>query len=138
MAILLRRASNRRYISYFSDLEEYIDAFQPELSGEDRFPGDIDLTKPITTEDLTELKAILACGGNVTSLEVQRVMNLLASRGSNYDYFFQNARDPVWLPYLSKHGYFLNPPCAESATKAILFPPVATFRVSSNHFYFCA
>lgn len=105
--------ASRRYILYFPDLEKYIEAFQPELSGKERLPGDIDLTKPITTEDLTELKAILARGNQVTPIEVERVMQLLESRGSNYDYFFQNAGDAVWLKHLSERGYFLNLPDAE-------------------------
>ena len=66
--------SSRRYIWYFPDLEKYIDAFKPELSGKDRLLGDVDLTKSITTEDLTELKSILARGEQVTPIEIQRVM----------------------------------------------------------------
>ena len=112
-----KACANRRYIWYFTDLEKYIEAFQPELSGKDRLPGDVDLTKPITTEDLTELKAILTRGDQVTSIEIQRVMQLLESRGSNYDYFFQNANDVVWLQYLSEKGYFLNPPDIEQTTE---------------------
>ena len=109
--------ASRRYILYFPDLEKYIEAFQPELSGKERLPGDVDLTKPITTEDLTELKAILARGNQVTPIEIERVMQLLESRGSNYDYFFQNADDAVWLNHLSERGYFLNPPDAEQTTE---------------------
>lgn len=108
---------SRRYILYFPDLEKYIDAFRPELSGKERLPGDVDLTKPITTEDLTELKAILARGNQVTPIEIERVMQLLESRGSNYDYFFKNAEDAVWLKHLSERGYFLNPPDAEQTTE---------------------
>jgi len=109
--------ASRRYILYFPDLEKYIEAFQPELSGKERLPGDVDLTKPITTEDLTELKAILARGSQVTPIEIERVMQLLESRGSNYDYFFQNADDAVWLNHLSERGYFLNPPDVEQTTE---------------------
>lgn len=109
--------ASRRYILYFPDLEKYIEAFQPELSGKERLPGDVDLTKPIITEDLTELKAILARGNQVTPIEIERVMQLLESRGSNYDYFFQNAEDAVWLKHLSERGYFLNPPDAEQTTE---------------------
>ena len=101
---------NRRYILYFTSLEEYIKEFLPELSAKDRLPGDVDLTKPITTEDLTELKAILTRGSQVTPIEINRVMQLLESRGTNYDYFFKNADDAIWLEHLLEKGYFLNPP----------------------------
>ena len=37
-------------------------------------------------------------------------MQLLERRGSNYNYFFQNADDAVWLNYLSERGFFLNLP----------------------------
>lgn len=109
--------TSRRYIWYFPDLEKYIEAFQPELSGKERLLGDVDFTKPITTEDLTELKAILARGDQVTPIEIHRVMELLEKRGSNYDYFFQNANDVVWLKHLSEKGYFLNPPNVERTTE---------------------
>lgn len=104
-----KACESRRYMMYFPDLEKYIKAFQPELSDKERSPPDIDPIKPITTEDLTELKAILARGDNVTPIEIQRVMRLLESRGSNYDYFFKNANDIVWFQYLSGSGYFLKP-----------------------------
>lgn len=114
---------SRRYILYFPDLEKYIEAFQPELSGKERLPGDVDFTKPITTEDLTELKAILARGNQVTPIEIDRAMQLLDSRGSNYDYFFQNAGDTVWLDPLSERGYFLTPPNAEQTTEGHYIVP---------------
>jgi predicted nucleic acid-binding protein len=124
-----RACASRRYISYFSDLEKYIEAFQPELSGKERLPGDVDLTKPITTEDLTELKAILARGNQVTPIEIERVMQLLKSRGSNYDYFFQNADDVIWLKHLLEKGFFLNPPDSEQTAEGHYifswWPPIA-------------
>jgi len=109
--------ADRRYIWYFPGLKEYIKAFQPELSGKERLQGDVDFTKPITTEDLTELKTILARGGQVTPIETQRVMQLLESRGSNYDYFFQNATDVVWFQHLSENDYFIIPPNVEQTTE---------------------
>ncbi|SDH14468.1 PIN domain-containing protein [Nitrosomonas sp. Nm132] len=108
---------NRRYIWCFTDLNKYVEAFKPEFSGEDREPEPIDPTKPITTEDLTELKAILGRGNDVTSIEIGRVLQLLRSRGSNYDYFFQNARDPIWLDHLSSQGFFQNPPEVEKTAE---------------------
>ena len=96
----------RRHFSYFSNLGEYIEKFKPELSGKEQLPGEIDLTKPIATEDLEELKSILARGSEPTPIEINRVLQLLQSRGTNYDYFFQNVADVFWLQILLKAGYF--------------------------------
>ena len=71
------------------------------------------LPRPITTEDLTELQAILGRGNDVTPIEIDRVLNLLKSRGTNYDYFFDHAKDGVWLEPLRSNGYFDNPPDIE-------------------------
>ena len=105
----------RRFIVYFSSLDEYIEAFEPELTSKDLEPPEIDPTRPITTEDLTELQAILGRGNEVTTIEIDRVLNLLKSRGTNYDYFFVHAKDGVWLEPLISNGYFDNP----------LWPPIS-------------
>ena len=111
----------RRFIEHFPSLDKYIEAFTPELKSDD--PPVIDPTRPITTEDLTELQAILGRGNEVTSIEIDRVLNLLRSRGANYnyffahatnyDYFFAHAKDGVWLEPLISNGYFDNPPPSE-------------------------
>lgn len=113
----------RNYFLYFNGLNEYTKAFQPELSGDERLPGDIDPTKPITTEDLTELKSTLARGKQVTSIEIDRTMNLLEGKGSNYEYFFLNAEDAVWLHHLSGKGYFANPPDAKMTAEGYIDAP---------------
>jgi hypothetical protein len=117
----IQACAKRRYISHFPDLQKYIEAFQPEISGKDL--EKIDLTKPIVTEDLSELKAILGRGAQATSIEIQRAIQLLASRGSNYDYFFKNASKVIWLPYLSEKGYFLNPPEVEITSEGHYLVP---------------
>ena len=38
---------------------------------------------------------------------------LISRRGANYVYFFTNAVDPVWIPFLKEKGFFKNPPNAE-------------------------
>lgn len=116
--------ASRRYIWHFPTLEKYIEAFAPELSYIGRLQDEIDLTKPITTEDLTELKAILARGNAVTALEIRRVMQLLESRGANYDYFFLKADDLIWFQYLSENGYFANPPTSELPHSNLLWAPL--------------
>ena len=120
--------TSRRFIVHFSNLDEYIEAFEPELTSEDLEHPVIDPTRPITTEDLTELQAILGRGNEVTSIEIDRVLNLLRSRGTNYDYFFDHAKDDVWLEPLKSNGYFDNPPDLEEmpdgSSWAPFWPPI--------------
>ena len=101
---------SRRYIDYYPNLKKYIKAFAPDRTAEDLNPEPIDLTQPIVTEDLTALKEILGRGSNVTSIEVDRVLQLLRSRGENYQYFFSRCSDPIWLRHLKQDGFFRNPP----------------------------
>lgn len=103
----------RRYLFHFSDLDKYVAAFEPELSSDSIDIEPLDPTKPITTEDLTELKAILKRGDDATQIEVHRVMGLLKARGTNYDYFFGHAADKIWFQPLKDSGYFKNPPEVE-------------------------
>ena len=118
----------RRFIKHFSSLNEYVQAFEPELKSEDLELPEIDPTKPITTEDLTELKAILGRGSKPTSIEINRVLDLLKSRGTNYEYFFGHAEEGIWLEHLISNGYFDNPPAAERTQdggyRAPFWPPI--------------
>jgi hypothetical protein len=104
--------TSRKNISHFARLKDYIDAFAPELTKE-IYREPIDPTKPITTEDLTEMKAILGRGSEITSIERDRVLNLISTRGTNYEYFFRNANEAFWLKSLNSGGFFLNPPPVE-------------------------
>lgn len=115
--------ASRRYVWYFPSLTKYTEAFLPEITGKDLVSDKIDLTKPIVTEDLSELKAILSRGEQATPIEIQRAIQLLANRGSNYDYFFNYASDAIWLPYLSEKEYFLNPPEIEITSEGHYIVP---------------
>ena len=118
----------RRFIVHFSSLDEYIEAFKPELTSEDLEPPEIDPTRPITTEDLTELKAILSHGNEVTPYEVERALRLITPRGIKYDYFFAHAKDEVWLEPLISNGYFDDPPDIEETPdggyRVPFWPPI--------------
>ena len=104
--------TKRRYITCFKEISKYIAAFEPELTKTDD-SNIIDLTKPITTEDLTEMKAILGRGPEATEIERNRVLTLLAARVSNYDYFFRYVSEAFWIDLLQESGFFSNPPGAE-------------------------
>ena len=117
----------RRFIAHFSSLDEYIKAFEPEIKSEDLERPVIDLTRPITTEDLTELQAILRRGNEVTPFEVERALRLIAPKGPNYDYFFAHAKDGLWLEPLRSNGYFDNPPdeTPDGDDWAPFWPPIS-------------
>ncbi len=100
----------RPYIDYYKSVREYTEAFKPALTAEDLESEPIDPTQPIVTEDLTELKTILGRGSSATTIEVDRALKLLRSRGENYRYFFLNSNDPMWLDHLEQEGYFKDPP----------------------------
>ena len=111
----------KRDISHFSRLRDFVDAFAPELTNA-IFREPIDPTKPITTEDLTEMKAILGRGSDVTVMERDRVLKLISTRGTNYEYFFRSAKDAFWLDALRDGGFFSNPPAVERVDGGIKVP----------------
>ena len=103
--------ASRRYLQHFDSLDQYIDAFKPELTKEKYLTEEpVEPTRPIVTEDLTELKSILGRGDQVTQIEIDRVIGLLGTRGENYRYFFRNSGNPLWLPYLKANDLFGSPP----------------------------
>jgi hypothetical protein len=102
------------YVQHFTSLEDYVNAFKPELSREQHtIEEPVDPLRPIVTEDLTELKGILGRGPQVTDIESNRLIALLQSRGENYRYFFLNATDPFWIPRLQAAGLFARLPDVE-------------------------
>ena len=126
----LRTACKMRpYIQHYDSLKDYVKAFEPELTKEEYFIEEpVDPTQSIVTEDLQELKAILGRGASATQVEINRVIKLLQVRGENYRYFFLNADEPMWLPYLKANGFFDNPPeveqTEEGGSKIPGWPPI--------------
>ena len=41
---------------------------------------------------------------------VERMFSLIEGKAANYAFFFENAKDPSWIPHLVERGYFLDPP----------------------------
>ncbi len=119
----------RPYFRHFSSLEDYVNAFKPELSREEHVIEEpVDPLRPIVTEDLTEVKGILGRGSQITTIEGDRLMLLLQSRGENYRYFFLNASDPFWIPGLEEAGFFATLPEVErmpdGTTRIPDWPPI--------------
>ena len=120
--------TRRRFVAHYHNLDKYIDEFEPQLKSSDLERPENVLTRPKTTEDLTELRTILLRGSKVTSIEVDRVLKLLEGRGPSYDHFFRHASDGVWLRYLREEGYFGDPPdiekTADGKTVALAWAPM--------------
>ncbi len=119
----------RSYIDHFDSLKKYANAFKPELTREQYLIEEpVDPTQSIVTEDLQELKAILGRGADATQVEIDRVIKLLQSRGENYRYFFNNADEPMWIPYLKASGLLDNLPEVERTEGGSLkipdWPPI--------------
>ena len=134
--------TSRRYLQHFDDLKQYIDAFKPELTKEKYLTEEpVDPTRPIVTEDLTELKSILGRGDQVTPIEIERAIELLGTRGENFRYFFYNTDSPLWLPHLKAKGLFSNPPQVRQAEDGSFeipdWPPIyyleRVFKKSLSH-----
>ena len=123
---LIQACGSRDYLVHFPDLTDYVRTFLPELAESQYEPAEIDVTRPIATEDLTALKAILARGDNVTPVEFKRVMRLLEMGGTNYDYFFQKAESGVWLNPLREKGHFSDLPArlVDGSDSAPVWPPL--------------
>lgn len=100
---------SRPYINHYSELTEYIKAFEPEFTPDPSKIEPVGLSSPIVTEDLTLLKEILGRGDTVTPFEVKRALMLLRTHSANYRYFFSKCGDPFWLDHL-RDMYFKHPP----------------------------
>ena len=44
------------------------------------------------------------------NVDVERMFSLIEGKTANYVFFFENAKDPSWIPHLVERGYFSDPP----------------------------
>ena len=44
------------------------------------------------------------------NFDVERMFSLIEGKTANYVFFFENAKDPSWIPHLVERGYFSDPP----------------------------
>ena len=71
-----------------------------------------DLLAPITAQDQSEIKSILARSYRNKN-DVERMFSLIERRGANTSFFLKHVSDIDWIPVLKKRGYFEHPPSAE-------------------------
>ncbi len=101
---------SKKYFKVYTTLKSYLEAFQLDELASDKLEQDVsDITIPTTTEDLEELKSVLN-REQPTSAEIERTIELISTRGSNYNFFFRNVTSVNWLPPLIKNNFFKNPP----------------------------
>ena len=85
----------------------------------------IDLLALITAQDQREIQTILS-RSNRSEDDVEQMFSLIERRGANFAFFFKHAAenaDATWLPFLSKKGYFANPPNVQSVDDdSVIFP----------------
>jgi hypothetical protein len=83
----------------------------------------LDYLAPLTADDQDELLSIISKGEAVSHEDIERTLQLIARRGANFAFFFDNLREPVWLEPLDRSGCFRNPPSAEPAGEGVVgFP----------------
>ena len=120
----IQACQKRRHIKPYENLEPYVTQLSewanPTKLPEPELP---DLTKPIITEDLREIKSIMSQGSGSTDLEENRLLRILTQQGESYRYFFLKGTDPHWLGLLVRNHFFATIPNAEHTSDGgITFP----------------
>ena len=72
----------------------------------------LDLLAPISAQDQQEIQSILNQPERSWD-DIERLFTLIERRGANYTFFFDQATDPSWIPFLMEREYFSNPPRLE-------------------------
>ena len=68
-----------------------------------------DLLAPITAQNQEEIRIILE-KPTPTEDDINSMLKLITRRGANYRFFFEYAKNPVWIPILKDQGFFNTPP----------------------------
>ncbi|NLE46208.1 MAG: hypothetical protein GX620_15925 [Chloroflexi bacterium] len=97
-----------------SEFESYLDALERFL---------LDRLSPRTFNDLDALDDLIcqekphACKDTV-----QRAVDLIRKRATNYEYFFGHLASPEWIEPLLAAGFFAGPPSPEKEGEGVRFP----------------
>ena len=81
-----------------------------------------DLLSPITAQDQQQIKSILDKSQH-SAADAETLYKLISRRGANYVYFFTNATEPDWIPFLKAKGFFRNPPSAQYSSDGFVQLP---------------
>ena len=68
-----------------------------------------DLLAPITAQNQQEIRTILEKPAP-TKDDINSMLGLITRRGANYRFFFEYAKNSVWIPILKDQGFFNTPP----------------------------
>ncbi len=111
----------RHHCEYFESLSDYLDSCAENQRQLEQ--GTVVRGEAIAAEQLREIQSIILMGCSPTTIEVQRLLQLIKDKGSNYEFFFQRIADPFWVGPLLESGYFKSPPGRELIGKdRVAFP----------------
>ena len=95
----------------------------------------LDLLAPITAQNQQEIRTILEKPAP-TEDDINSMLELIKRRGANYRFFFEYARNPVWIPILKDQGFFNSPPSVKPADEGYVtypfWPPISYLKRVAN------
>ena len=95
----------------------------------------LDLLAPITAQNQQEIRTILEKPAP-TEDDINSMLELIKRRGANYRFFFEYAKNPVWIPILKDQGFFNSPPSVKPADEGYVtypfWPPISYLKRVAN------
>ena len=82
----------------------------------------LNLLAPISAQDQQEIQSLLNQPER-SGDDIERLFTLIERRGANYTFFFDQATDPSWIPFLMEREYFSNPPGLEQTDSGQIDAP---------------
>ncbi len=109
----------QRFMEYFSTIDQIIS----------------DLLAPITAQNQQEIRTILEKPAP-TEDDINSMLELIKRRGANYRFFFEYAKNPIWIPILKDQGFFNSPPSVKPADEGYVtypfWPPISYLKRVAN------
>ncbi len=95
----------------------------------------LDLLAPITAQNQQEIRTILEKLAP-TEDDINSMLELIKRRGANYRFFFEYAKNPVWIPILKDQGFFNSPPSVKLDDEGYViypfWPPISYLKRVAN------
>ena len=95
-----------------------------------------DLLAPITAQNQQEIRTILEKPAP-TEDDINSMLELIERRGANYRFFFEYAKNPVWIPILKDQDFFNTPPDVKPDDEGYVtypfWPPISYLKRVANY-----